>query len=396
VGDWLRGRFAFGPDVLERARVLREGYAVRRLALAEQTQPLTALVRRVWPDVKFYLGILTTLLVGIAWCTNLIAKPLATEFGGGLTVLGVAIAVIHYRYQQRIGEQPVFPMAILRRIPGSLLVVLTAQSPYNEQVIRAACETADNHYIPVFLYEGTPEQRSLHVMQFNDPYLYDRDAQRTFSMAARICRQESVRSAYYIYRVGGTASIINVWRIIRPEEIIAEASVAKALSKQVSPEYVRFQQVDGVRVAHYIRHFVSTLETPPEGATGTTAPPLPRRERTSDGATAATEASARRTTNGTRPAGSGSPTQGHTARRTPPPAIRETHGPRMPAPEERNPREDRAQDEGTTTEAQTAESAASPTDIANYVWTGTQLVRKDELEQSQQPGQSTQEQPKDE
>ena len=42
----------------------------------------------------FWLGVLTTVLVSAAWVTNLFAKPLATMFGGGLTLLecGVALA----------------------------------------------------------------------------------------------------------------------------------------------------------------------------------------------------------------------------------------------------------------------------------------------------------------
>ncbi|HWO43976.1 MAG TPA: APC family permease, partial [Methylomirabilota bacterium] len=35
----------------------------------------------------FAIGVLTTFLVLVAWLVNLVAKPLATEFGGGLTVI---------------------------------------------------------------------------------------------------------------------------------------------------------------------------------------------------------------------------------------------------------------------------------------------------------------------
>ncbi len=41
---------------------------------------------------NFWLGILTTLLVLTAWTTNLIAKPLATAFGGSVALIGMAIA----------------------------------------------------------------------------------------------------------------------------------------------------------------------------------------------------------------------------------------------------------------------------------------------------------------
>src|SRR4030081_2288360 len=39
----------------------------------------------------FGLGVLTTVAVAIAWSVNLVAKPLATEFGGGLTVVGLLV-----------------------------------------------------------------------------------------------------------------------------------------------------------------------------------------------------------------------------------------------------------------------------------------------------------------
>src|SRR6266851_2477274 len=39
----------------------------------------------------FGLGVLTTVAVIAAWCVNLVNKPLATEFGGGLTVMGLVI-----------------------------------------------------------------------------------------------------------------------------------------------------------------------------------------------------------------------------------------------------------------------------------------------------------------
>ena len=39
---------------------------------------------------NFWLGILTMLLVLTAWSTNLIAKPLATAFGGPVSLLGMA------------------------------------------------------------------------------------------------------------------------------------------------------------------------------------------------------------------------------------------------------------------------------------------------------------------
>jgi nucleotide-binding universal stress UspA family protein len=44
-------------------------------------------------DVGFWIGVLTTLMVLTAWGINLVEKQLATYFGGGVTLLGLLIAV---------------------------------------------------------------------------------------------------------------------------------------------------------------------------------------------------------------------------------------------------------------------------------------------------------------
>jgi amino acid transporter/nucleotide-binding universal stress UspA family protein len=44
-------------------------------------------------DLGFWIGLLTTAMVIVAWAVNLIEKELATLFGGSLTILGMAVAV---------------------------------------------------------------------------------------------------------------------------------------------------------------------------------------------------------------------------------------------------------------------------------------------------------------
>src|SRR5262249_59414849 len=56
----------------------------------------------------FGVGVLTTVLVAVAWMTNLVNKPLATEFGGGLVLLGLVIGLLTYAYGRQ--QSPVrFP-----------------------------------------------------------------------------------------------------------------------------------------------------------------------------------------------------------------------------------------------------------------------------------------------
>jgi hypothetical protein len=42
---------------------------------------------------SFYLGLVTSAMVIVAWSVNLFAKPLATLFGGGVTMVGMTIAL---------------------------------------------------------------------------------------------------------------------------------------------------------------------------------------------------------------------------------------------------------------------------------------------------------------
>ncbi|MBO0745264.1 MAG: APC family permease, partial [Candidatus Dormibacteraeota bacterium] len=71
----------------------------------------------------YVAGVLTTLLVALAWGTNLINKPAATVFGGGLTVLGLIIGFSTYAYRRPLvfpslhrGGLTVTPVAIGRRM----------------------------------------------------------------------------------------------------------------------------------------------------------------------------------------------------------------------------------------------------------------------------------------
>jgi amino acid transporter/nucleotide-binding universal stress UspA family protein len=57
----------------------------------------------------FWVGLLTTAMVLVSWCVNLVTKPLATFFGGGLTAIGMTIAIA--------GQQKRFS-DLLHRVPA--------------------------------------------------------------------------------------------------------------------------------------------------------------------------------------------------------------------------------------------------------------------------------------
>ena len=229
-------------------------------------QPVILLLRQWWPDIKYYLGFVTTFLVCAAWLINLKSKPLATAFGGGFTILGVSIAVVYYRYQEREGRPPVFVMSTLQYLPDALVVVLTGTSEHNAQVIRAATEFADGNPL-IYLYLGTPVYRDVQRLEFNDPYLFDQQAQDVLSRAALAAKHQDV-PAQYVYRLGGPSTVLDAWRIVHPKEIIADAETAKAISTWLAPQYIRYQQVDGARIAHYFKRHVAGLDSPVEERNG--------------------------------------------------------------------------------------------------------------------------------
>jgi amino acid transporter len=258
-----------GPETQQRLRQVYLRVEATRSIVVERARPvfadllalwLTALsaLRQRWPDIKYYLGFLTTFLVGIAWITNLKTKPLATAFGGGITLFGLGIIVVHYYYQQRSGRVPVFLTSSLRVLPDSLMVVLTSTTEHNPQVIHAAAESAGGRPL-VFLYLGRPVDRPVEQLEVNDPYLFDQSAQQTLSMAAGAARHYELPSQY-AYRTESPNAVLDAWTALQPREIVAEADVAKAISNTVAPQYIRFQQVDGVRVAHYVRRHIEALK----------------------------------------------------------------------------------------------------------------------------------------
>jgi amino acid transporter len=253
------------PETLQRLRLVYGRAQAALPVVRERAQPLfnalsnaLSALRQHWPDIKYYLGFLTTFLVGIAWITNLKTKPAATAFGGGITLFGLGIIVVHYYYQQRIGRVPVFLTSSLRVLPDCLLVVLTSATDHNPQVIHAAAESAGGRPL-VFLYLGKPVDRPIEQLEFTDPYLFDQRAQQTLSMAASAARHYDVPSQY-AYRTETPNAVLDTWSVLQPREIVAEADIAKAISTTVAPQYIRFQQVDGVRVAHYVSHHFEALK----------------------------------------------------------------------------------------------------------------------------------------
>ena len=77
------------------------------------------------------------MLVIVAWSTNLVAKPMATIFGGSVTLLGMGIAYFNYARKKQQGYDPGPITHIAEHLPGSMLAVLLADDTHNEAVMHA-------------------------------------------------------------------------------------------------------------------------------------------------------------------------------------------------------------------------------------------------------------------
>jgi amino acid transporter len=221
--------------------------------------PVRATWVRVWPDVKYYLGFLTTALVLVAWLTNLIGKPLATAFGGGLTIIGLSVAALHYRYQAT--RYPVVFLNAPMAVPGSRLVVLSPIGNHIKAVIKDAMRQA-KEYTPVFLFLAPPSHLPPpRLFEIQDRFGMDEEAQLALSRAKRACQQAGI-DGVYLYAVGGAPQVFEIARRVRPSEIVAEEHAARRITRAepkdgglaVSPESVRYRREGDASIAHYVLH----------------------------------------------------------------------------------------------------------------------------------------------
>jgi amino acid transporter len=249
-------------DAVERAlgneRVAQ--FDAARATVSQRAIPLTSEFKRAWPGMTYYLGFITTALVMIAWVTNLFSKPHATIFGGAVTLIGVAISVWHYRWQS--ARRPVVFLDRVQYVPDSRLVVLSPLGAHNREVINAAVAGADTSTL-IFLYLAPtrPQEAPPRLFEIRDRFGLDKVAQDTLSIAKRTAIRANV-AARYLYAVGGGQQISDIASRTRPDEIIAEAIVAKELTQTarsasgltIAPEYVRYELLHGVKIAHNYMH----------------------------------------------------------------------------------------------------------------------------------------------
>ena len=217
-----------------------------------------ALRRRLW----FAVGVLTTTLTMIGWSVNLVAKPYATAFGGGLTLIGLAVGLWTYNRGRR-RRPAVFPVPYrpelaaesitlqFQRNPADVLVILPRDQNNADAVIDEGMSAAHGKRI-VFLYRGQSPPGPAELWEVSDPYLKDYVAQDAFTRAEMRTR-DHVPNRRYVYVPGSLPrdAVGRVWAEVRPRETVVLQG-EQDLVPPVAVERVRHRTHSGVPVLHLV------------------------------------------------------------------------------------------------------------------------------------------------
>lgn len=214
---------------------------------------LSGSILKLWRRLDFWLGLLTTLLVMLAWVISIVSQPLATAFGGSVAFAGMAVAlIIHARHRQQ-GHSPVLPTGVEGRLPDSILAVLVDGSDRNEAIIRSAISNARNKPV-VFLYVGELQAaRVPRQFEIVDPYLEDQQAKETFGRAEYLARQAGI-ARRFVYRQQEPEAVVRLWREVHPRDLVVAAEKAAQLD-EVSPDRIRYELTSRGKVAHLLKHW---------------------------------------------------------------------------------------------------------------------------------------------
>jgi len=213
--------------------------------------------------IWFAVGVLTTALVMVAWLTNLVNKPLATEFGGGLVVLGLVIGLVTYAYGRQ--QTPVvFPflhrpeLPIVRatsdgHLPSCDLLAVLPHDVHGVEAVLAATARIARQRPVTFLYRGDrPTSGKAELFEVDDPYLKDRAAQAVFARAERLARK-SIPDRRYVYVPGHLRreAVGDVWKALKPRETLVVDGDQDVLPP-IALDRVRRPYAEGVPVLHLL------------------------------------------------------------------------------------------------------------------------------------------------
>ena len=236
--------------VQDKADVEETGATIERADPSEQPEPEGRWTRSL---INFWLGVLTTILVLGAWSTNLITKPLATAFGGSVTVLGMLIAYITYRYHKQRERVSVVATSREKLLPGSLLAILTADSAYNTATIEAAVRTKEKPI--VFLYLGKDaSHRQSQLFDPGLPHLRDKGALDVLGQA-NYGAQEAHIPSRFIYRHLEPDAAYQVWRVVHPSETLIAEDQMPTLGKSIKADQVEYEDTAKGKVARLVKQW---------------------------------------------------------------------------------------------------------------------------------------------
>ena len=205
---------------------------------------------RAWPQINFALGLLTSALVIIAWVTNLIVKRDATIFGGGLTVIGMSIAIWHYRHEEAIGRNTILPSWVTTYAPDTVLAIIHADGKHNREIIESALRWARGRKTLIyFLAEHPhtqPQRWQIEIQAARDPA-----AQTTFRIAFELAAAAETPIQVF-YSTGDIHAAVRAWRVTQSRDVVADPELARKFGALVNPTFISYKERDGVRVAHYV------------------------------------------------------------------------------------------------------------------------------------------------
>jgi len=208
------------------------------------------------------VGIFTTFLVVIGWSVNLVAKPDATIFGGGLTAIGLAVGLWTYRRGRR--QRPaVFPLpyraqpanesvaAEFYGKPADVLVILPHDQNAAAAVIAETLHVATGKRA-VFLYRGQASPGPPELWEVSDPYLKDYTAQDAFARA-EVGTRNDVPSRRYVYVPGSLPRDVvgRIWAELMPHETVVVQGEQEVLPA-VALDRVRHRFSHGVPILHLV------------------------------------------------------------------------------------------------------------------------------------------------
>lgn len=210
----------------------------------------------------FAVGVLTTVLTMIGWSVNLVAKPYATLFGGGLTLVGLAVGLWTYNRGRR-RRPAVFPVPYrpelaaesialqFQRNPADVLVILPRDQNSADAVIDEGISAANGKRV-VFLYRGQLPPGPAELWEVSDPYLKDYVAQDAFTRAEMRSR-DHIQHRRYVYVPGSLPrdAIGRVWAEVRPHETVVLQGEQDVLPP-VAVDRVRHRVHSGVPVLHLV------------------------------------------------------------------------------------------------------------------------------------------------